>query len=78
MFLNAIYGGLGPSFGSIIFGKFQTIIGTAQSFLGLAILDVCVSSGVGLFLLTQRIKKDKTKNKHVSTTAHNSNKVKEL
>lgn len=40
MFMNAMYGGVGQSVGSILAGKLQSQVGTSQMFLLLANINV--------------------------------------
>ena len=55
MFLNAMYGGLGQSFGAIIGGKLQSKVGTVGTFVYSAIFDLFF---VTLVILYLRIRKD--------------------
>lgn len=50
MFLNAMYGGLGQSLGSIIGGKLQHRFGTVRTFLYAAAFDSCFVALVVLYL----------------------------
>lgn len=50
MFLNAMHGGLGPSLGAIVFGKMQSVFGTADTFVYLGIFDVCFVALVVMYL----------------------------
>jgi predicted MFS family arabinose efflux permease len=49
MFLNAMYGGLGQSLGSIIGGKLQDRFGTVQTFLVCALFDFCFVALIVLY-----------------------------
>lgn len=50
MFLNAMYGGLGQSLGSIIGGKLQHRFGTVKTFLFSAVFDFCFVALVVAYL----------------------------